>query len=564
MALSPVLGAPTPTIPPFDSPVPGSPRIDDWADSARSPRIPRSPMVPAMRIAGRRRSIPHFKRQENGAEPAEDADTVTAAGLLGGLGDTLSNVLHSVGDVAGGLPIIGDLGILSTDGSSPPPQKRDEDADTASAEGLLGSLGDTLSGVLHQIGDVAGTLPIVGDIGLLSTDGSSPPQKRDDADADTASAEGLLGGLGDTLSGVLHQVEGVVNGLPIIGDLGILSADGSDPNAPPPQKRDGPPDQVNALRQQITALLLQQQQAQQAASILSAASAGLPVNANDLEQRLLALQGLTQPVLGNLQGLAGGLPIAGPLVSNTLASAGDLAGGLPLIGGLLGGNGILGGLLGQGGLGDLTGTATGLVGGLTGGAGGLLGGALGGGGILQNVLGGGSPTSQAFASANQAQWPDATGFYPHSLVNGAPAVPPNSPASSPSSILYQPFAMNAGDLTPPVPPPSPASSVASIPMAHDTASHFFASPTSMTSFMPAPSSVPSMVLNDALGRRRVDGVDTVVQKRSDPQPVPEDDMHEGGPDAVPGPQDQLDGVKTAPSSKIKMFRRLIRGASVSF
>ena len=59
MAFSPALGAPTPTMPQFDSPVPNSPRLDDrdWAEALRSPQIPRSPMVPAVRIAGRRRSI---------------------------------------------------------------------------------------------------------------------------------------------------------------------------------------------------------------------------------------------------------------------------------------------------------------------------------------------------------------------------------------------------------------------------------------------------------------------------------------------------------------------------
>ena len=466
---------------------------------------------------------------------------------------------------------------------------------------MLGGLGDTLSGVLHQVGDVANSLPIIGDIGLLSTDGSSPPpQRRDDGDADTASAEGLLGGLGDTLSGILHQVGDVANGLPIIGGLGILSADGSDPNAPPPQKRDGPPmstDQLNALRQQVTALLLQQQQVDQVNAILSATSTGLPVNANDLQQRLLALQNPAQSVTGgaNLQGIVGGLPVAGPLVSNTVSSVGGLAGGLPVVGGLLGANGLVGGILGggQGGLGDLTGAATGLLGSVAGVAG-------GNGGILQNVFGGGSPPSQTFASTNQMHWPDATGFYPHGMAEGAPMVPPNSPASFPSPIVYSPFAMDGTSITPPVPPPSPASSVASVPMDHDTASRFFASPTDATSFMPAPSSVPASVLDRVLGRRRVDG-DDAGETPSPPQPdgdadgfspsmpdadytppllvslkrsevpaapaddpaVPADDMHEGGPDAVPGPEDELSGTKMAPQ-KLKMFRRLIRGASVSF
>lgn len=537
----------------------------------------------------------YFKRQEDAAPPTQDADTVSAKGLLGGLGDTLSGILHSVGDIASGLPIVGGLGILSDDGSNPPPQKRDEGADTASAEGLLGGLGDTLSGVLHQVGDVANGLPIIGDMGLLSTDGTSPPQRRDDGDADTVSAEGLLGGLGDTLSGILHQVGDVANGLPIVGGLGILSADGSDPNAPP-QKRDGLPlsaDQINALRQQVTTLLLQQQQADQVAATLSAASAGLPINANELQQRLLALQHPTQGITGglNLQGLVGNLPVAGPILSNTAASVGGLAGGLPVVGGLLGGNGLLGGLLGgsQGALGDLTGAATGIVGSVTGAATGVL-----GGGILQNVLGGGSPASQAFGSANQAPWPDATGFYPHSLTEGAPRVPPNSPASLPSPIVYSPFAMEGTSFaSPPVPPSSPASSIGSVPMGHDTVSNFFASPTSMSGFIPVPSSIPSSVLNDALGRRRVDGDDDgelpspsqpdgdadgfspsvpdddytppllISRKRAAVPPISNDDMHEGGPDAVPGPQDALTGTKMG-SNKIKMFRRLIRGASVSF
>jgi hypothetical protein len=605
--------------------------------------------------------------------------------------------LHSVGDVAAGLPIIGGLGILSTDdgsdpGSSPPPQKRD-DADTASAEGLLGSLGDTVDGALHQVENVANGLPIIGGLGILSTD-DSPPQKREDAapvpapastpapdadttpadpaatptpeagtipdadappadpdkvaashhgrrssirkfilwpkhhcysqicpahrkrqengappteDADTASAEGLLGGLGDTLSGILHQVGDVASGLPIIGGLGILSTDGSDPGASP-QKRDGVSmsvDQLNALRQQITTLLLQQQQAEQAAATLSAASSSLPANPADLQQRLLALQNTAQGVAGglNLQGLLGGLPIAGGLVSNTLSNGplstvGGIAGGLPVVGGVLstvggvaGGLPVVGGIVGGGGGGQPP--LGGVVGSVTGAANGLLGSAVGDASIFQNVLGGGgSAASQAFASTNQMQWPDATGLYPHTL-NGAPAAPPNSPASLPSSIVYGAFGMGSSGGSPPVPPPSPASSAGSVPMDHDLASSLFGSAAAMTSTIPAPSAVPSVALEDPLRRRRVDGdvvgeAPSQVQpdddadgfspsmpdadytpplltpsKRSDVRGRAESDMHEGGPDAVPGPQDRLSGTLKAPR-QLKMFRRLLRGASVSF
>lgn len=97
----------------------------------------------------------------------------------------MSGILHTIGDVAGGLPIIGGLGILSTDGPNPPdpgssPQKRD-DTNSASAMGLLGGIGDSLDGALHTVADAADGLPITGNLGILSTDDSSSPQKRDDA-----------------------------------------------------------------------------------------------------------------------------------------------------------------------------------------------------------------------------------------------------------------------------------------------------------------------------------------------------------------------------------------------
>jgi hypothetical protein len=416
-----------------------------------------------------------------------------------------------------------------------------------------------------------------------------------------------LGGLGDTLSGILHQVGDVAAGLPIIGGLGILSTDGSDPSASP-QKRDGPPmpvDQLNALRQQVTTLLLQQQQAEQAAATLSAASSSLPVNPADLQQRLLALQNTVQGVAGglNLQGLLGGLPIAGGLVSNTLSNGplstvGGMTGGLPVVGGVLstvggvtGGLPVVGGILGGGGGGQPP--LGGVVSDVTGTAGGLLGGVAGNGGIFQNVLGGGgSAASQAFASTDQMPWPDATGLYPHTLTNGAPVAPPNSPASLPSSIVYGSLGMGGSGGSPPVPPPSPASSAASVPMDHDLASSLIGSAAAVTSTIPAPSAVPSVALEDPLGRRRVDG-DVVGEtpseaqpdddadgfspsmpdadytpplltpsKRSDAHPT-ESDMHEGGPDAVPGPQDRSSGTLKVPR-QLKMFRRLLRGASVSF
>ena len=232
----------------------------------------------------------------------------------------------------------------------------------------------------------------------------------------------------------------------------------------------------------------------------------------------------------------------------------------------------------------MAGAATGVIGGV----------ASGSGGIFQNVLGGGgSAASQAFASTNQMQWPDATGFYPHSLVNGAPVAPPNSPASLPSSIVYGAFGMGGSGGSPPVPPPSPASSAASVSMDHDLASSLIGSAAAVTSTIPAPSAVPSVPLEDPLRRRRVDGdvvgeTPSQVQpdddadgfspsmpdadytpplltpsKRSDARGIAKRDMHEGGPDAVPGPQDRLSGTLKAPR-QLKMFRRLLRGASVSF
>jgi hypothetical protein len=319
-----------------------------------------------------------------------------------------------------------------------------------------------------------------------------------------------------------------------------------------------------------------------------------------------------------LQGLLGGLPIAGGLASNTLSNGplstvggiagglpvvggvlstvGGIAGGLPVVGGLLGNDGPIGGIIGGGGgqspLAPVTSTV-GVVSGVTGAASGVLGGVAGdGGGIFQNVIGGGgSAASQAFASTNQMQWPDMSGLYPHSLVYGAPVAPPNSPASLPPSIVYGSLGMDGTGASPPVPPPSPVNSAGSVPMDHDFASPMMGSAAVMTGTIPAPSAVPSILL-ETRRRRRVDG-DVVGEtpraqpddhadgfspsmpdatytpplltppKRSDIHVVAERDMHEGGPDAVSGPQDRMSGTLKAPR-QLKMFRRLLRGASVSF
>ena len=648
-------------------------------------------MIPAIRVAGRRRSIrtsmpspkrsvhspgitAQFKRQEEGPlPPTESADTASAQGLLSTLGNTLSGALQQAGNVASGLPIIGGLGILSADGSNPgtpPPRQKRDGADTASAQGLLGSLGDTLDGALHQAGDAANGLPVVGGLGILST------QKRDEAD--TASAQGLLGSLGDTLGGALHQASDAANGLPVVGGLGILSTSDSspqkrddgasgagvrpdtnalrDPNAtlgidaasaqgvlgnvgetlssnshgfisaveePPivgslgilPSSVPDPAavsqgcngvrapsmstDQLNAFRQQI-ATVLRQQQAEQVATTLSTASPA-PVHSADLQKRLLAIQNAAQGTTEGLDlpSLLGQLPVAGPLASTitglpamggVLSSAEGVAEGLPVAGSSAGGT--------PGGGGEpvainVAGTVGGLANGITGTASGLPSGVTGANSnMFQNTPGVSSVAApQGFASIHGMHWPDATGFYPHTLADGSPVAPPNSPAFLSPSVVYGPFGMDASGVPPAVPPPSPASGATSVPMGHDGASaSSIIPPAGMISMIPAPSTSPSIASEGPLGRRRVDG-DVVGEAPSQVQP--DDDAEGFSPstpdatytppllasskrsaiggvadkdsklDAVPRPRDKLS--RTLKSQRqVKMFRRLLRGASVSF
>jgi len=472
---------------PFDSPVPNSPKPDDYTESVRSPRVPRSPMVPAIRIAGRRQSIPRFKRQDDSPAPtpapdgsdAADAETVNAQGLLGGLGDALDGLLHQVEGLANGLPIIGGLGILSDDGSTPP--SPDPAAEPSSSP--------------------------------------SQPQKRQDSQSAT-------------------------------------------PQTPTNQA------------QQAMAMLIQQQQ--QAAAALRAATAGMPIDPFTLQQQLQALQ----------QQQLSGLPLAGNALGGNglgglglLSTVGGLAGGLPVVGGLLGSNGLVGGLLGdvQGDLSGLLG-ATGLgnlLGGVTGTADGLLGGLLGGsnGGngqanLLEGILGGGSGNPQSESYHAPAHYPDANGFYPHSFSAGPLTVPPNSPTADPAALAFGSFAVDdAGDN---VASALSAPSSTSVPMDHDHPSPssvvgapMEAAPTETAPTETASMSAPAPTPSSTLPRRRIEGDVIAPVKRSDCNGVPESAMHEGGCDAVPGPQDAVKKTLTGPRLK-KMIRRRLRGLSVGF
>jgi hypothetical protein len=370
-------------------------------------------------------------------------------------------------------------------------------------------------------------------------------------------------------------------------------------------------------------MLQQQQQAEQIAAVLSAAAGGLPVHPYALHQRLQALlaaqslPGQGAPVSSgppnplNVQGLVGNAPIAGQLLSQLtggnglgglapglLSNVQGLTGGLPVVGGLLSSNGLLGGVLG-----GVAGSADDLLGGA---AGGLLGGILGGqgnNGILSNILGGQDNSEAQSQSINSpfsvpSPWPDANGFYPHSYPGGAPLVPQNSPYEDAMNFPFGSFAVDdtSNDLSPPAPPPSPAVSAASVPMDHDpsmsSSPMASTSPTEPAATTTASTSTPGETqASSTLSRRRADeesGEDNsaannedadgfiptmppstytpplmVQSARSDVHGVPAYAMHEGGIDAVPGPQDRINGVLTAPRLR-KMVRRHIRGHSVAF
>jgi len=352
------------------------------------------------------------------------------------------------------------------------------------------------------------------------------------------------------------------------------------------------------------AMLIQQQQ--QAAAALRAATAGMPIDPFTLQQQLQALQ----------QQQLSGLPLAGNALGGNglgglglLSTVGGLAGGLPVVGGLLGSNGLVGGLLGdvQGDLSGLLG-ATGLgnlLGGVTGTADGLLGGLLGGsnGGngqanLLEGILGGGSGNPQSESYHAPAHYPDVNGFYPHSFSAGPLTVPPNSPTADPAALAFGSFAVDdAGDN---VASALSAPSSTSVPMDHDHPSPssvvgapMEAAPTETAPTETASMSAPAPTPSSTLPRRRVEG-DVIGEdssqeqpgdntngftpsmpdpnytppllapaKRSDCNGVPESAMHEGGCDAVPGPQDAVKKTLTGPRLK-KMIRRRLRGLSVGF
>lgn len=404
---------------------------------------------------------------------------------------------------------------------------------------------------------------------------SLPRIKRQDTD--TASASGLLSGVGDALSGLLNQAGDIAHSLPVVGGLGILSSDGSsapgkrgtsEPPSPAPSSSvPAPAPDVDALRQILLRALIQQQQVDQAAAALSAASSGLPVDPLALQRRLEQVAAANQGDLPtsattlnalDLSGLVNGLPIAGPLASNLLSgntlsgltglasgplsTVGSVAGGLPIVGGLLGG---------------LPSTAGGLLNGVAGTADGLLGGVLGQAwNVIPQGSASGAPTNpQAFSSQEQLlSWTGPDELYHHTL-EGAPIVPQNSLADG-----SLPMFNVDGNSLPLVPPPSPASSAASVPMGHSASGLEFPSAasvfisgdgvgdTSPSSSLPLPSSthVARAVERDAV----------------DVHGVHEADMHEGGADAVPGPLDALTGTRTAPRFS-KMIRRRLRGFSVA-
>ncbi|PVF98163.1 hypothetical protein CPB86DRAFT_784988 [Serendipita vermifera] len=515
------LAAPTPPMP-FDSPVPPSPNPDEWLD-VRSPRIPRSPMLPAIRIAGQRRAMPRSKRQEGSDQQGNtpDADTASASGLLGGLGDALSGVLHQVDDIAKGLPIIGGLGILSDSGDGNP--------DASSSD-------------------------------------SSTVQKRD-----------------------------------------VPPTTPTPPTPPAIQ-----PDQLDSIRQAVATLLLQQQQYDQAMGALTAANGGLPVDPVALQHRLQALQSSQPPAnqlgsapnlasVAGIPGVLGGLPVAGPLLSNTLggnsgllSAISGITNGLPVVNGLLGSGGLVNGVVG--GVGSTVGS---VLGGVTqAGEGildGILGGVTGGNGqpsILNNVLGTPLGLVQGAGAPSSPHWPAPDGLYPHSTPGAIPSAPPNTPFQNPAAFAFSSLAVDGapdGSPLPAVPPPSPANSASSVPMGHDSPD-----PSSMSASPSAPSEAASEAAPATTGTsskhaRRgddsgpdedatsPDAPEGFTPSEPDPSYVPplmssakrsasmgplESDLNEGENNKTPGSQKVL--KRLIGSFPKRMLRKHVRGVSVSF
>lgn len=413
--------------------------------------------------------------------------------------------------------------------------------------------------------------------------------RRQEAPADpnaAATSSGLLATVGDTVSDLLHTVGDVVHGLPIVGGLGILSAEDGAPPAPddplpspsaiqgreffeppvsPPAAIPQSPvnalstEQLLALRQTVLAIVQQQEQAQRAASVISAASSSLPVDPMALQQRLRALAAAQSPTANtqavpapapaslDLGSLLGGLPVANSLLPGLLNGGGAPApGGLlsGLTGSLTGNGALLGGLLGNTPVGGLLSSTPlgGLLGG--GGVGDLLGGLPTNG--LLNILAGlpenmpsPDPSSAPLAAPTGVIPADPSAPSPSQLPNTSiaalptvpsgmpPAVPPNTPAEEQG--VPQPASPSA---TPPVPPPSPAVSVTSVPMGHDT---------------PAPTSAidtPAAKMAPLVGQLR-------RRRQSEGPSMPTDDSETGGfiPTAPDGSRPPLLARKRTFSSK---------------
>ncbi|KAG8815123.1 hypothetical protein FRC17_000860 [Serendipita sp. 399] len=433
---------------PFESPVPGSPVPDEWPESVRSPSVPRSPM-PAMRVAGRRRSLPRFKREDGG---------VAAAGLLSGLGDALHGIVGQAGNVVGGLPIVGGLGIRSA-----------------------------------------------------QDDSESLSQNRAAAQRpDAPSASDL-----DALRGVIAQ----------------LATQPSQVAQTTSQVETSPPVDPAVLRSRLQALQ---------ALLAASAPAQSPV-----------------PKDIDLQGIVQGVPVAGPLASNLLD--GLSLGSLPDLAALLGRLPVVGGLVENGPLQPVGGvlttvqdTAGGLLNSVSGTANNLI-------GTLPLARRGGADPPNSFDGGQiypaQVQLPGWVG------MNGHDDLPePHRPTGLNSALFVNGM---GGSLVPAPPPPSPASGAMSALVEHVDYS-------SSPQILPLPV-VASHSTGEVHPDQAVTSVPaatpsthpTVTGRITDVHGIAEEDMHEGGVDAVPGPQDAIRGTLTAPRF-MKKIRRRLRGFSVAF
>ncbi|KAG9054883.1 hypothetical protein FS842_003851 [Serendipita sp. 407] len=431
------LAVPTPRVD-FESPVPGSPIPDDWPESVRSPSIPRSPM-PAVRVAGRRRSFPRFKRQDS---------SVSATGILSDLGDALHGIVGQAGDVVHSLPIVGGLGIRSTlDG------------------------GENLS------------------------QGQETPQN----------------------------------------------------SVPPLSAND-----IETLRNLVAQLSIQQPPVQQATPALPVAENTPPIDAAALRSRLQALLATATgqghgPVSRDLnaQGLIQGIPVAGPLTANLLG--GLNLGNLANIEGLLGSLPIVGGLVENGPLKPVGGVLTSVQGT----ANGVLGSASG---VVNNLVGDGTvPLARRGESPilpAQVQLPGLIGTNGLDSLN---VLGPHQPTGmTPGSLSNAPMLSSV----PAPPPPTPAMAAALGYVGCNSSPRAASSP-APEEISDSPATSPEPTAATSAHRRSTEGEATDVHG------VAEGDMHEGGIDAVPGPQDAIKGTLTAPRFMKKMRRRL-RGFSVAF